>query len=58
MALLVVSLVWPLPWAMLAAKLPRYAAIVIAALAPLAVLTLASGAGRAEPGRAERLNRA
>jgi Fuc2NAc and GlcNAc transferase len=58
-ALLVVNLAWLLPWAMLAAKLPRHAlAIVFAALAPLAVLALASGAGRAEVGGTERFDRA
>jgi Fuc2NAc and GlcNAc transferase len=46
---LVVNLAWLLPWAVLAARVPRHAAAaVIAALAPLAALALVAGAGRAE----------
>jgi Fuc2NAc and GlcNAc transferase len=55
LTLLVVNLLWLLPWALLAARLPRYAlAAVIAALAPLVVLVSASGAGRQESGGAQR----
>lgn len=53
-ALLIVNLLWLLPWAVLAAKSPRYAfAAVIAALAPLVALAITSGAGRAESGGTE-----
>ena len=57
--LLLVNLLWLLPWALLAAQLPRYAlAALVAALAPLAVFALASGAGRAESVCSERQNQA
>jgi Fuc2NAc and GlcNAc transferase len=50
-ALLIVNVLWLSPWAVLAAALPRDAfAAVLAALAPLVVLTVAGGAGRAESG--------
>jgi len=59
LALLIVNLLWLLPWAVLAAELPRYAfAAVIAALAPLVVFAVASGAGRAESVGAERQDQA
>lgn len=49
LAVLAVNLLWLLPWAVLAARRPVYAvACVIMALAPLAVLAVASGAGRRE----------
>jgi Fuc2NAc and GlcNAc transferase len=48
-AVLGVNLIWLLPWALLAARRPRYAAAaVIVALAPLAILAIVCGAGRAE----------
>jgi Fuc2NAc and GlcNAc transferase len=48
-AVLVVDLIWLLPCAVLAARLPAYAAAgVVVALAPLAVLAVAAGAGRRE----------
>lgn len=54
-ALLVVNLLWLLPWALLAAALPRYASTaVLAALVPLAALAAGRGAGRAESEGTER----
>jgi len=51
-AFLLVNLVWLLPWAMLAGRHPDYAtAAVIVAFAPLAVLALVAGSGRAERSR-------
>jgi|HubBroStandDraft_4_1064222.scaffolds.fasta_scaffold40639_1 Fuc2NAc and GlcNAc transferase len=49
LSVLALNLFWLLPWACLAAAFPRFgAAITLAALAPLTVLALAAGAGRAE----------
>jgi Fuc2NAc and GlcNAc transferase len=49
LAVLAVNVVWLLPWALLAAKYPTYAATsVLAALAPLALLAAVVGAGRRE----------
>ena len=49
LAVLAVNLVWLLPCAVSAAAFPGYAALlVVVALAPLAVLAVALGAGRAE----------
>jgi hypothetical protein len=45
------NLVWLLPWAAWAARVPGYAMLfVIIALAPLAVLAVTVGSGRAEAG--------
>jgi Fuc2NAc and GlcNAc transferase len=47
--LLIVNLIWLLPWAMLAALRPASALTALAAaLLPLAAVTLAAGAGRPE----------
>jgi Fuc2NAc and GlcNAc transferase len=55
LAVLAVNLVWLLPWALFASRLPAYAvACVIMAFAPLAVLALAVGAGRREVSAARR----
>jgi Fuc2NAc and GlcNAc transferase len=49
LAVLIVNLVWFLPWALFAAKLPQHsAAVVLTAFVPLAVLAVLSGAGRDE----------
>jgi len=49
MAFLAVNILWLLPWAMLARRFPSHAALsVVAALAPLALLAAALGAGRSE----------
>jgi len=55
-AVLLVNVLWLLPCALLATVRPRYAALTaLVALAPLAVLAIAAGAGRGEgPGRAPR----
>ncbi len=49
-AVLLIDLIWLLPCAVLAVRLPAYAAAcVVVALAPLVVLAVAVGAGRREP---------
>jgi Fuc2NAc and GlcNAc transferase len=49
LAVLIVNLAWFLPWALLAAKVPRRsAALVLVAFVPLALLTVLIGAGRDE----------
>jgi Fuc2NAc and GlcNAc transferase len=49
LAILAVNVMWLLPWALLAAKFPSYAATsVLVALAPLALLAAVVGAGRRE----------
>ena len=54
LAVVAVNLLWLLPCAVLAARVPSYAgAAVILALAPLAVLAAAIGSGRKEHGAAE-----
>ena len=54
-AVLAVNLLWLLPCAALAVRLPAYAAaLVIIALAPLAVLAIALGSGRKEPSVSSR----
>jgi Fuc2NAc and GlcNAc transferase len=51
LAVLALNLVWLLPWAAWAARVPGYAMLfVIIALAPLAVLAVTVGSGRAEAG--------
>ena len=58
-ALLVVNLLWLLPWAMLEARLPGYAAAIgIAALAPLRCSLSPAAPGVPYQPAAERLNRA
>jgi Fuc2NAc and GlcNAc transferase len=48
-AVLVLNVVWLLPWAMLAETFPRYAAVsVLAAFAPLTLLAAVIGAGHGE----------
>jgi len=55
LAAVAVNLVWLLPCAVLAVRLPGYAAMsVIVALAPLAVLAIALGSGRAETSAPEQ----
>jgi Fuc2NAc and GlcNAc transferase len=49
LAVLVLNVVWLLPWAMLAETFPRYAAVsVLTAFAPLALLAALIGAGHSE----------
>jgi Fuc2NAc and GlcNAc transferase len=51
-AFLAVNILWLLPWALLARRFPSHAALsVVAALAPLALLAAALGAGRSEERR-------
>ena len=51
LAFLAVNILWLLPWGVLAATFPSYAAIsVIAALAPLALVAAIIGAGRSQQG--------
>ena len=54
---LVTNLAWLLPWALVAMRTPRFAATaVIIALAPLAAVALAIGAGRKEGSVSETMN--
>jgi Fuc2NAc and GlcNAc transferase len=57
LAVLVVNLVWLLPGALLAARFPGYAAVlVIVVLAPLAVLAVVIGSGREEGNTLRKIN--
>jgi Fuc2NAc and GlcNAc transferase len=56
LAVQAVNLLWLLPWALLARRYPSAAAaLVVLALAPLAALAIAAGAGRAETIQNSRL---